>query len=223
MKGGGVAAHDLSTGWREFDPETTPPTTMYHLINALVVPRPIAWVSTVGVNGVANIAPHSYFTVLCPDPPTVCFSSTGEKDTLRNVRFTNDFVVNVVSAELGAAMNLTAADFPPSESEFTWAGLTPLPSQRVRAPRLAEAPASLECRLVQIIEIGRTPNHVVIGEVVQVHVAERAIRNGRVDVGQIRPLGRLSGSGYVAPGAFFEMPRPTYAGLLAARDGDAAR
>ena len=214
-----MTAHDHSSGWREFDPETTPPTTMYHLINALVVPRPIAWVSTIGANGVANCAPHSYFTVLCSDPPTVCFSSVGEKDTLRNVRFTQDFVVNVVSDALGAAMNLTAADFPPGESEFAWAGLTPLPSDRVRAPRIAEAPASLECRLTQILEVGRAPNHVVIGEVVQVHVAERAIRNGCVECSLIRPLGRLSGSGYVAPGEFFEMPRPTYAGLLAARDG----
>src|SRR5581483_6130823 len=204
MKGGGVAAHDHSSGWREFDSETTPPTTMYHLINALVVPRPIAWVSTIGANGVANYAPYSYFTILCADPPSVCFSSVGEKGTLRNVRFTKDFVVNVVSDSLAAAMHLTAADVPPGESEFAWAGLTPLPTERVRAPRLAEAPSSLECRRPQILEVGRTPSNVVVGDVVAVHVAESALRDGRVDVRLHRPLGRPSGSGYVAPGAFFD-------------------
>lgn len=213
-----MSADDKHTTWRTFDPHAVPPTEIYHLLNALVVPRPIAWVSTVGANGVANIAPHSYFTVLAPDPPTVCFSSSGEKDTLRNVRHTSDFVVNVVSSELGEQMNLTAADFPPGESEFAWAGLTPLPSDCVRAPRLAESPASLECRLLHILEVGNAPNYVVIGEVVRIHVAERVLRADRVDVSLIRPLGRLSGSGYVAPGAYVAMPRPTYAGLLAERD-----
>jgi flavin reductase (DIM6/NTAB) family NADH-FMN oxidoreductase RutF len=214
-----VSEADQQRAWRAFDPKTAPPTAMYHLLNALVVPRPIAWVSTIGENGVANIAPHSYFTVLAPDPPTVCFSSSGVKDTLRNVRYTSDFVVNIVSCELAEQMNLSAADFPPGDSEFVWAGLTPLPSDCVRAPRLAESPASLECRVVQILDVGNAPNHVVIGEVVRIHVAERVLRGDRVDVSLIRPLGRLSGSDYVAPGAYFAMPRPTYAGLLAAREG----
>lgn len=205
------------TPFRSFDPAQLDPTTAYHLLNALVVPRPIAWVSTISAMGVANLAPHSYFTVLAPDPPTVCFSSAGVKDTLRNVRFSQDFVVNVVGEELAEQMNLTAADFPPGESEFAAAGLTIMPSDLVRAPRLAEAPASLECRLTQVLEVGRTPNYVVIGEVVRIHVAERVLRGGRVDVSLIRPVGRLSGSGYVWSHEFFELRRPTYAGLLAER------
>ena len=211
----------MSEGFQSIDPAALPAGAAYHLLNALVVPRPIAWVSTLSEAGITNLAPHSYFTVLAPDPPTVCFSSGGVKDTLRNVRFTGDFVVNVVSEELAGPMNLTAADFPPAESEFRAAGLTPLASDRVRAPRLAEAPASLECRVVQILEIGNAPNYVVIGEVVRVHVAERAWRDGRVDLAAIRPVGRLSGSGYSYTREFFRLDRPTYAGLLATPVEDA--
>lgn len=198
------------------DPEALAPTDAYHLLNSLVVPRPIAWVSTLSEAGVANLAPHSYFTVVSSNPPIVCFSSAGVKDTLRNVRHTRDFVVNVVGEELAEPMNLTSADFPPGESEFVAAGLTPAPSDLVRAPRLAEAPAAMECRLVQIIEIGRIPNHLVIGEVIRFHVAARVWRDGRVDLAAVRPVGRLAGSGYSYTREFFRMDRPTYAGLIAA-------
>jgi len=201
---------------RPFDPAAMAPADAYHLLNAVVVPRPIGWVSTLSERGVANLAPHSYFNVLAADPPTVFFSSSGVKDSLRNARHTGDFVVNVVGEALAEAMNLTSADFPPDESEFAAAGLTPVPSDLVKAPRLLEAPASLECRVTQIIEIGRGPNHVVIGEVVRFHVAEAALVNGRVDVSRFRPLGRLSGSGYVYSREFLSMPRPTYAGLVEA-------
>jgi flavin reductase (DIM6/NTAB) family NADH-FMN oxidoreductase RutF len=204
------------------DPAAMEPNSVYHLLNSLVVPRPIAWVSTVSEAGVANIAPHSYFTVLSPNPPVVCFSSSGVKDTLHNVRFTGDFVVNVVGEELAEQMNLTSADFPPGESEFAAAGLTPAPSDLVRAPRLAEAPAAMECRLLQVLEIGNAPNHVVIGEVVRFHLAGRVWRDGRVNMEALRPVGRLAGSGYSHTRELFRMDRPTYAGLLAARGDGAA-
>lgn len=197
------------------DPAALPASESYHLLNSLVVPRPIAWVSTLSEAGVANIAPHSYFTVLSPNPPVVCFSSGGVKDTLRNVRFTGDFVVNIVGEELAEAMNLTSADFPPGESEFRAAGLTPVPCELVRSPRLAEAPAAMECRLMQVLEIGNAPNHVVIGEVLRFHLAERVWRGGRVDMEALRPVGRLAGSGYSYTRDLFRMPRPTYAGLVA--------
>lgn len=205
------------------DPEALAPTDAYHLLNSLVVPRPIAWVSTLSEAGVANLAPHSYFTVVSSNPPIVCFSSAGVKDTLRNVRHMRDFVVNVVGEELAEPMNLTSADFPPGESEFVAAGLTPAPSDLVRAPRLAEAPAAMECRLVQIIEIGRIPNHLVIGEVVRFHVAARVWRDGRVDLAAVRPVGRLAGSGYSYTREFFRMDRPTYAGLIAAAQDAAGK
>jgi flavin reductase (DIM6/NTAB) family NADH-FMN oxidoreductase RutF len=206
----------VTSGETIFDPAQLNPTDAYHLINALVVPRPIAWVSTVSEAGVTNIAPHSYFNVLAPDPPTVFFSSSGVKDSLRNARFTGDFAVNIVGEELGEQMNFTSADFPASESEFAAAGLTPVPCDLIRAPRLLEAPASMECRVTQVLEIGRAPNYIVIGEVLRFHVSERVLRDGRVDVSLMRPLGRLSGSGYVRCGDFVQMPRPTYAGLVEA-------
>lgn len=195
------------------DPSATAPGAVYHLLNSLVVPRPIAWVSTVSEYGVANIAPHSYFTVLAPEPPTVCFSSGGLKDTVRNVRFTGDFVVNVVGEELAETMNHTAADFPAHESEFSAAGLTPAASDLVRAPRLLEAPGAMECRVTQILEIGAGPNYVVIGEVVRFHIAGRVWKDGRLDMAALRPIGRLAGSGYSYTRELFRLDRPTYAGL----------
>lgn len=207
----------MTDGWHTLDLATLPQGAAYHLLNSLVVPRPIAWVSTLSASGVANLAPHSYFTALSPDPPVVCFSSTGVKDTLVNVRHTGDFVVNVVGEELAEAMNLTAADFPPEEGEFAAAGLTPLASVRVGAPRCAEAPAAMECRLLQILEVGHGPSHVVIGEVVAFHVAERVWRDGGVDLAALAPVGRLAGSGYSYTRDLFRMERPTYAGLLAAK------
>lgn len=197
------------------DPATLNSTDAYHLLNSLVVPRPIAWVSTLSETGVANVAPHSYFTVMAPNPPTVCFSSGGIKDTLRNTRFTGDFVVNIVGEELAEQMNLTSADFPAGESEFSAAGLTPIASDLVKSPRMAEAPAAMECRLVQVLEIGKTPNYVVIGEVVRFHVAGRIWRDGRIDMAALRPVGRLAGSGYSYTRDLFRLDRPTYAGLLA--------
>ncbi len=202
-------------GWQEFDPGSLTGEEMYHLLNAAVVPRPIAWVSTVSAAGVPNLAPHSYFTAVSPEPPIVCFSSGGEKDTLRNLRHTRDFVVNVVPEELAEAMNLTSADFPPGESEFAAAGLTPEPSSRVHAPRLLESPVSMECVVEQEVDVGDKPNTVVFGRVVALHVANRVMREGRIDVSAIRPVGRLAGAGYAWTREFFSMPRPTYAGLKA--------
>jgi flavin reductase (DIM6/NTAB) family NADH-FMN oxidoreductase RutF len=198
------------------DPQALDRTAAYHLLNSLVVPRPIAWVSTVSEHGVTNIAPHSYFNILAPDPPTVYFSSGGVKDSLRNARHTGDFVVNIVGEALAEQMNLTSADFPATESEFRAAGLTPVPSDVVRAPRLAEAPAAMECRLLQVLEFGRAPNYVCVGEVVRIHVAASVWRDGRIDMDALRPVGRLAGSGYSYTRELFRMDRPTYAGLVAA-------
>lgn len=198
------------------DPAELEGSEAYHLINALVVPRPIAWVSTVSADGVANLAPFSYYAVLSPRPPTVCFSCTGERDTLRNVRHTGDFVANVVPESLAHQMNLTAADFPPSESEFAAAGLTPLQSDVVKAPRLLESPASLECVVEREFAVG-AGSVVFVGRVVRIHVVGEVIRDGRVDVSAFRPVGRLAGSGYVYAGEFVRLVRPTYADILSRR------
>lgn len=197
-----------------FDPATVPGQQIYNLINSIVVPRPIAWVSTRSPEGVANVAPHSYCMVVSSNPPIIAFSSTGAKDTLRNVRASGEFVFNQVPEALAEEMNLSAADFPPDTSEFDWAGLTPVPSEVVGAPRVGEAPAALECTLLDIQEWGRGPSHLIIGAVVHIAVDPALMKDGILDYARTRPVGRLARIGYSFTREFFAMPRPTYQGLL---------
>jgi flavin reductase (DIM6/NTAB) family NADH-FMN oxidoreductase RutF len=192
----------------ELDPEDWLPRQMYFLLTGLVVPRPIAWVSTRSPSGIRNVAPHSYFNLVSHDPPHVIFSSTGEKDTLRNVQLTGEFVVNLVTQDVIEPMNYTATDFPPEEDEFSWAGLTEAPAQRVGAPRVAEAKAHLECRLVQVVPAGN--GNIVIGRVVHVHVDPSVWHEGRVDPVRYDPVLRLAGTGYATLGEVFKLPRPRW-------------
>jgi flavin reductase (DIM6/NTAB) family NADH-FMN oxidoreductase RutF len=187
---------------------------MYHLLNAAIAPRPISWIATVAVDGTFNLAPHSYTTVLSPNPPIVGFVSVGQKDTLRNVRASEDFVYHIADESLGERLNRSAADFPPDISEFDWAGLTPIASDRVRAPRVAEAPIAFEATLVEIKQIAASNNFLVMGEIVRVHIAEAIMTGTRIDPSKLRPLGRLAGSGFARLGELFSMERPTYRGLL---------
>ncbi|MFF0447703.1 flavin reductase family protein [Streptomyces sp. NPDC004609] len=190
----------------ELDPGSWPHRETYRLLTGLVVPRPIAWVSTRGPDGVPNVAPHSFFNLVAHDPPHVLFSATDVRDTLRNIRASGDFVVNTVSEDLAEAMNLTSADFPPAEDEFRWAGLTARPSVRVTAPRVAEAKAHLECRLAREIEIGGAT--LVIGEVVHIHVDPSVWHEGRVSPRLLAPVCRLAGSSYARLGEVFSLARP---------------
>jgi flavin reductase (DIM6/NTAB) family NADH-FMN oxidoreductase RutF len=187
---------------------------MYHLLNSTIVPRPIAWVSSISADGVPNLAPHSYTTVLSPDPPIVCFVSVGVKDTLRNVTATSEFVYQIASDDLCERLNMSAADFPPEISEFEWAGLTPIPSDLVAPPRVQEAPVAYEARVVDIQRIGQTQNFMIAGEIIRVHVAERVLTGTRVDPEKLRPLARLAGSKFARPGEVFSMERPKYQNLL---------
>jgi flavin reductase (DIM6/NTAB) family NADH-FMN oxidoreductase RutF len=189
---------------------------MYHLLNAAIAPRPIAWVSSVSANGTYNLAPHSYTVVLSPNPPIVGFVSVGRKDTLRNVEATGDFVYHIADESLAERLNRTAADFPADESEFNWAGLTPIPSDLVGSPRVAEAPIAFEARLVEIKQIAQTSNFLIMGEIVRLHIAEEILTNGRIDPAKLRPIGRLAGSGFSHLGELFSLERPTYKGLLEA-------
>lgn len=194
---------------REIDPARLEGREPYFLITSLVVPRPIAWVSSLSAAGVANVAPHSYFNVISSNPWILHFTSTGEKDTLRNVRANGEFVVNVVTRELVAEMNFTSADFPPGESEFEWAGLEEAPSVRVRPPRVARARVAFECKLNEIVSKGN--GHMVFGDVQVAHVDEELLRDGRVDPHLLRPVGRLGGALYTdASGDVFKLPRPTW-------------
>jgi flavin reductase (DIM6/NTAB) family NADH-FMN oxidoreductase RutF len=189
---------------------------MYHLMNAAIAPRPVAWVSTVSAAGVPNLAPHSYTTVFSTDPPVVGFVSVGRKDSLTNAEATRELVLNIASISLIEQLNLTAADFPPQEDEFAWAGLTRVPADVVRPPRVGEAPVSFEARVIDVIPVGNC--WLVLGEVVRVHVAAAIWRNGRIDSKLLDPVLRLAGSGFAKLGELFSIERPTYKGILAQRD-----
>lgn len=203
----------------EVDPQDWAPREVYFLLTGLVVPRPIGWVSTYGPDGVPNVAPHSFFNVVAHDPPHVVFSSTTEKDTLRNVRDRGEFVVNLVTMDLVEEMNFTATDFPPDEDEFAWAGLTVAPAAAVDAPRVAEAHAHLECRLVEEVRAGN--GHLAIGEVVHLHVDPTVWRDGRVDPRRLDPVCRLAGTGYATLGEEFHLPRRRWDDVRGTAPGEA--
>lgn len=189
---------------------------MHHLLSDAVVPRPIALVSTVGPDGVQNVAPFSYFNAVSSSPPTIAFSVSrrqGElKDTLRNIEHSGEFVVNIVDDAIAEQMNATSADFPPEISEFQATGLTPIASDLVCAPRVGEAPVSLECKLVQIVDIGQGPRRsaLIIGEVVLFHVRDGLYSNGRIDPQRLKAVGRLGGNLYSRTWEIFELVRPVY-------------
>jgi flavin reductase (DIM6/NTAB) family NADH-FMN oxidoreductase RutF len=198
------------------NPTDIPGNGVYHLLNAAIAPRPIAWVATLAADGTPNIAPHSYTTVLSPNPPIVGFVSVGRKDTLRNVRATGEFVYHIADDALAERLNITAADFPPDVSEFDWAGLTPVPSDLVRTPRVAEAPIAFEVTAAEVQQVRATNNYLISGEIVRIHLAERILSADRIDPAKLRPLGRLAGSQFSHLGELFKMERPTYRGLLEA-------
>ena len=178
----------------EINPDDLSGDRVYEVLTMLVVPRPIAWVSTRAPDGTLNIAPHSYFNIVSSAPPVVHITSSGEKDTLRNIRRTGEFVVNVVSAALLHQMNLTAADFPAHEDEFDWAGLEPAPSSVVSVPRVAQAPAALECRLREVLEIGN--GRMAFGDVVRIHTADDLWDGDDIPPERLDAVGRLGGSAY---------------------------
>lgn len=193
---------------REIDPTSLPERGVYRLLTMLVVPRPIAWVSTVSDDGTPNVAPHSYFNIISSDPPVLHVTSVGEKDTLRNARATGEFVINVVSRDLLEAMNLTSARFPAHEDEFAWAGLEQAPSRVVRPPRVARARAAFECRLRHVLEVGN--GRMFFGDVVHVHVAEDLWDGDRIVPERLDAVGRLGGSGYQLTDGITRLARPTW-------------
>lgn len=199
-------------GHLQIDPSELEGRAPYFLVTSLVVPRPIAWVSTLSGEGRRNVAPHSYFNVMSSDPLIVHFTSTGVKDTLRNVQETEEFVINIADMDLVAEMNLTAARFPPEEDEFVWGGLEASPSVKVAPPRVARARAAMECKLNRIVSLGN--GHMVFGDVVLVHVDEGIMRDGRVAPDLLRPVARLGGAWYTdAATGLFELKRPDWEAL----------
>lgn len=182
------------------EPDGLDAKALYRLMISIVVPRPIAWTSTISAAGVLNAAPFSYFQALSSKPPMVMISvgrrRGGEaKDTRSNIEATREFVVNLVSEGTGVRMVRTSVDYPPEVSEFAEAGLTPVPSTKVRPPRIGESAVSLECRLDRVLDVGASG--VCIGEVLAFHIRDDVLAaDGTVDPWKLRPLARLGGASY---------------------------
>lgn len=183
----------------------------YRLLNRLVIPRPIAWVSSLAADGVDNLAPHSFFTVSAVRPDAVVqFTSIGHKDTLRNVRATGEFVVNVAPARLAEQVNDSGTNYPPELSEFDCAGLTRRPSVAVAPPSVAESPAAIECVLAGTREFGE--DTVVFGRVVAVTIAAEVFGERGPDARLIDPIARLGGDEWATLGEISSRRRRTWAG-----------
>jgi flavin reductase (DIM6/NTAB) family NADH-FMN oxidoreductase RutF len=202
------------------DPAALPARQVYKIMTGIIVPRPVALVSTVDRSGVANLAPFSFFCGVGSAPPTLLFcpalhggssaDPSRRKDTLRNVEETGEFVVNVVSDAIAEAANVTAATVPPEVDEFQLSGLTPMPSDVVRPSRVAESPAHMECRLLQVVYTGRQPGAgvVVLGEIVRFHVRAALVDEFRVDPAGLDAVGRMAGNTWVRTRERIELIRP---------------
>jgi len=182
--------------------------TFYQLLTAVVVPRPIAWVSSTSESGVDNLAPHSFFTVACVSPPVIQFTSVGRKDSLRNIERTRGFVVNLACEQLREQINVTSTNFPPNVDEFAAAGLAKEPSRLVTPPRVAQSPVALECELHSTVCLGDST--VVFGRVVHAAVDERVLVAGHPAIDRLRPVARLGRDEWATVGAVMDMPRPVY-------------
>jgi flavin reductase (DIM6/NTAB) family NADH-FMN oxidoreductase RutF len=195
------------------DPTTVPPQINYRILVGAVVPRPIAFVSTISPEGVRNLAPFSFFNVVCGDPPVICFSPIWRnppKDTIVNIRATGEFVVNIVSEDFADRMNICSGEYPSSVDEFSLSGLTPVESVVVRPARVKESHVNMECRLMQIVDVSARPmgGSLVIGEVVRFHVDDAVIEDFRIDADKLGAVGRMSGSDYARTRDRFSLIRP---------------
>ncbi|MCA0919509.1 flavin reductase family protein [Pseudooceanicola nanhaiensis] len=176
--------------------------------NAIVSPRPIGWISTRGKDGSENLAPYSFFNAVAYVPPQVMFASTSSKDSLRNIRETGVFCANVVETAARDVMNATSAALTPETDEFTHAGITRAECETIPCSRVANAPASLECRVTQILQLEGADNWLILGEVTGVHIREDCLVDGRFDVTTFQALSRLGYRDYASVTDVFELTRP---------------
>lgn len=202
------------------DPTKQTPQETYKLLVGSIVPRPIAFVSSMDEHGVRNLAPFSFFTAVSANPPVICFSPmvrsaahpplTMTKDTIRNITNTREFVVNIVSEEFVQQMNACSAELPPEVDEFEISGLTPLDSEMVKPPRVAESHIQMECRLLQVVTVSAEPlgGSLVLGHVLRFHVRESIIDNFRIDPDKLKAVARMAGSTYARTTDRFELERP---------------
>lgn len=197
-----------------YDPRTQGHGLPHNPWLALIVPRPIGWISTVATDGTPNLAPYSCFNAITGNPPHVMFSSDSAKDSIANAEATGYFCCNLATYELRTQMNQSSAPYPPEVDEFAACGLTAVPCRNIPVPRIAESPVAIECKLAQIITLTPSsglpcPNRIAIGEVVGIHIDERVLKDGLVDVEALKPLGRMGYREYTVPPRSFEMLRPT--------------
>jgi flavin reductase (DIM6/NTAB) family NADH-FMN oxidoreductase RutF len=187
----------------EFIPSNLSHSELYGLILNAVAPRPIAWVSTLSATGRPNLAPFSFFNAVCIDPPVLAFAPGLRHET-------KEFVVNIVTYDLAEKMNLTAGDYDASVNEFELAQITTAPSQVVKVPRVAASPVSFECKLRQIVDFSASPesSHLVLGEVVAIHVDDAHMKDGKLDRNSLDLIGRMGGIQYTRTTQRFDMVRP---------------
>ena len=200
-----------------FEPKNDDHGLPYNPFKACVVPRPIGWISTISKNGVGNLAPYSYFNGLSYNPPFVMFSGGSredgsKKDSVLNAEETGEFVTNMATEAMAKEMNLTSAYVGPEVDEFDLAGLKTLPSLLVKPPRVAASPIHMECRYFQTVELPGSPEGgraaLVIGMVLGIHIADEVLTDGLIDLGKIRPIGRLGYMDYTVVETIFPMARP---------------
>ena len=198
------------------DPAASSPADIYKLMVHAIVPRPIAFVSTVSAEGILNLAPFSFFTAISANPPVVCFSpmirgsDSGRKDTIRNIEQTREFVVNIVSEDFVQQMNICSTEYPPEVDEFERSGLTPLASEVVKPPRVKESRVQMECRVLQIVDVSAKPlgGSIVIGEVARFHAADELFENFAIDPARLNAVGRMGGPTYARTTDRFDLARP---------------
>jgi flavin reductase (DIM6/NTAB) family NADH-FMN oxidoreductase RutF len=201
---------------RTIDPSANTTEDIYKLMIGLIVPRPIAFVSTLDAQGIRNLAPFSYFTACSTNPPVVCFCTAvrsgprPHKDTLQNVQATGEFVVNIVSEDFAEKMNITSAEVPPEIDEFILAELTPIASDLVKPPRVAESRVQLECRLRQVVPVSDKPGGgvLILGDVLRFHIQDDLLDGFKIDPDKLKAIGRMGGSTYCRTRDRFDMRRP---------------
>lgn len=198
------------------DPSVAGYQNVYKLMVGVIVPRPIAFVSTISADGVRNLAPFSFFTAVSANPPVICFAPMvrgaggRRKDTLQNIQDTGEFVVNIVSEDFAERMNACSGDYPPEVDEFSVSGLTPVPSDLVKPAKVAESRVNMECRLVEVVEVSTKPlgGSLVLGEVLRFHVADDLFDDFRIDPDVLRAIGRMGGPTYTRTMDRFNLERP---------------
>lgn len=202
----------------KFDPKSLKQQDLYYLLSDIVVPRPIAWISTVSDLGISNLAPFSAYAMVSAKPPLVCFSvmttrDGRKKDTILNIETTKEFVISVVTEDLAEVMNLTSAPYPRDVSEYEKVGLTPVKADLVKAHMVGESPINMECRAIHILEFGQAPAlaNLVIGEILLIHVADELYDRKSRRISGLKAIGRLGGDGdiYCRTRDTFQMKRPT--------------